>query len=103
MAYFAKVGSFNIDPSVTAGNTQAVTGVGFTPKIVLFWWGGSTGTGDSVAGGDIRYGFGAATSTSSRFAVTCISLDALATSDASRYSVSDACIFAASTTSGIDG
>ena len=38
VTYSAFAGSFNIDSSVTAGNDQSITGVGFRPKIVLFWW-----------------------------------------------------------------
>src|SRR3972149_208272 len=41
MAYSAIVGSFNIDPTKLATETQAITGLGFQPKIVLFWWGGT--------------------------------------------------------------
>lgn len=85
MSYLAKVGSFNIDTSKTVGQTQSISGIGFQPKIVLFWWGGSTATGDSVAGGTISYGFGAAISSSSRFCVSTMSEDAQADSDV-RYS-----------------
>lgn len=84
MGYSSKVGSFNIDPAVTAGNTQAITDLGFQPKVVLFWWSGSTATGDSVAGGTYNIGFGAAISSSSRFCVNCIGEDAQADSDTYR-------------------
>src|SRR3990170_4493614 len=87
MAYSAIVGSFNIDPTKLATEIQAITGLGFQPKIVLFWWGGSTGTIDTVAGGTINIGFGAAISSTSRFCLMGISVDALATSDA-QYSQS---------------
>jgi len=81
MAYSAIVGSFNIDPTKLATETQAITGLGFQPKIVLFWWGGSTATIDTVAGGTINVGFGAAISSTSRFCVQNISIDAGASSD----------------------
>ena len=84
MGYSAKVGSFNIDTSKGATETQAITGVGFQPKIVLFWWGGSVANSDTVAGGTYNIGFGAAISSSSRFCVMGISEDAQATSDAAR-------------------
>src|SRR3990167_5420036 len=87
MAYSAIVGSFNIDPTKLATEIQAITGLGFQPKIVLFWWGGSTGTIDTVAGGTINIGCGAAISSTSRFCLMGISVDALATSDA-QYSQS---------------
>jgi len=92
MAYSAKVGSFNIDSSITATNTQAVTGVGFTPKVVLFWWSGSTATGDSVAGGDINAGFGAAISSSSRACTLAYSQDAAAASLTYNAIYNSACI-----------
>jgi len=81
MGYSAKVGSFNIDPEVTVGNTQSITDVGFEPKIVMLWWSGSTATGDEVAGGNINIGFGAAIDSTHRFCIVALSLDALATSD----------------------
>jgi hypothetical protein len=92
MAYSAKVGSFNIDTTKTAGQTQAITGVGFTPKIVMFWWGGSAVAGDTVAGGDLRYGFGAVTGAASRFYISAIALDAQTASNNYCESGSDACI-----------
>lgn len=58
-----------------------MTGVGFQPKIVLFWWAGGHATTEEVAGGNIAFGFGAAISSTSRFAITHASDDALAASD----------------------
>lgn len=79
--YKSHVGSFNIDTTKTAGQTQAITGLGFKPKIVLFWWGGGHSTGEEVAGGDICWGFGAAKTSSNRFNCTAWSRDNLDTSD----------------------
>jgi len=81
MSYLAKVGSFNLDTTRTVGQTQSVTGVGFQPKIVLFWWSGSTATGDNVGGGTYNIGFGAAISSSSRLNVVGFSVDDAATSN----------------------
>ena len=103
MAYETKVGSFNIDTALTATETQAITGVGFTPKLVLFWWGGSTGTSDTVSGGDIQLGFGAAATTSNRHALTSLSEDAVGTSDAAKSSNPAAAIIILSDTTTIDG
>jgi hypothetical protein len=104
MAYSSKVGSFNLDTAKTAGQTQAITGVGFQPKIVLFWWCGSTGTSDATAGGNINVGFGAATGSSERYCVAAISLDAAAASDGIKIQYNDACIAVwADNTSAIDG
>lgn len=103
MAYSSFVGSFNIDTTKTAGQTQAITGVGFTPKIVMFWWGGSTGTGDGVAGGTINVGFGAGISSSSRFAVDSISVDASATEDSFTSQNNTECIRCYTDTATLDG
>ena len=103
MAYSAYAGSFNIDSSVTAGNDQSVTGVGFQGKVVLFWWSGGTSAGDEVAGGTIRYGFGAAASSSSRWYTSCYSVDGAAASDTSATSNTDACIGIIASPASIDG
>ena len=84
MGYDAYVGSFNLDSTVTAGNDQSVTGVGFQPTIVMFWWSGSTATIDALSGGTYNVGFGAAISSSSRFCVMGCSEDGQGTSDAYR-------------------
>jgi len=90
--YFAKVGSFNIDPSKGVTQTQSISGLGFQPKIVLFWWGGSTASSDTVAGGTYCVGFGAAISSGSRFCVAGVSDDAAADSNAARAHYVDSCI-----------
>ena len=56
-----KVGSF---AKRSGTGTQSVSGVGFQPKLVLFWMNDLTSDGNQCGG---RYGFGAATSTSNRF------------------------------------
>lgn len=60
MSLFAKVGSF-AQPGST-GN-QAITGVGFQPKIVIFWMSSLTADG---SGADETLSIGAATSSSDR-------------------------------------
>jgi len=103
LAYESHVGSFNIDSSVTAGNDQSITGVGFQPKIVLFWWSGSTASADSVAGGTISFGFGAGISSTSRFCVVGYSEDGQATSDSSAYHEVNSCIRIYTDTATLDG
>ena len=103
MGYSTHVGSFNIDSSVTAGNDQSVTGVGFQPSIVMFWWSGSTASSDSVAGGTYNLGFGAAISSSSRFCMLAISEDGQAASDAKRSGNTGECIRCYTDTSTLDG
>src|SRR3990167_4632438 len=103
MGYNSFVGSFNIDPTKTATETQAITGLGFQPKIVLFWWGGSTGTVDTVAGGAINIGFGAAISSTSRSCINTISEDAQASSDTYKFQDTDQIMRAYTDTDTLDG
>lgn len=103
MAYSAKVGSFNIDTTKVATETQSITGVGFQPKIVLFFWGGSTASSDTVAGGTYNIGFGAAISSTSRFSNVSISEDAQADSDVYTYMSQSEVIRCYTDTSTVDG
>jgi hypothetical protein len=75
MTFLSKVGSFNIDTTKTANQTQAISGVGFQPKIVLFFGGGSVQTGDSVQGGNAQMAFGAGISSSSMVVVNAATAD----------------------------
>lgn len=68
MAATFKVDSFNIGTGAAA-TTVAVTGVGFLPQFVFFWWSGRTETGSAVGLGDVNKGYGMAISSSSRRAV----------------------------------
>jgi hypothetical protein len=82
MALYSFVGSFNVNTAKTATQTQAITGVGFLPKVILFFWDGSVDTtGDYEATLTLNIGFGAAISSTSRFCVMGISEDAQADSD----------------------
>jgi hypothetical protein len=103
MAYSSYVGEFNIDSSVTAGNDQSVTGTGFEPKIVMFWWSGSTATSDTVAGGTISFGFGAATSSTSRYCAVGVSEDAVDDSDTISRMQTSECIRIYTDTATTDG
>lgn len=51
----------------TSTGEQIITGVGFTPKVLLCWYGGSTA--DNTWADFLRRGFGAATSPTNRYAV----------------------------------
>jgi len=103
MAYSAYAGAFNIDSSVTAGNDQSVTGVGFQPKIVFFFWAGGTAAVDEVAGGTYNLGFGAATASDSRWSVVTMSEDGQADSDCYRYQSVSCCIRTYSAAGTLDG
>ncbi len=61
MGLTVKVGSF---AQKTSTGTQAVTGVGFQPKVVLFWIQDLTADGSAA---NAPHSFGAATSSSNRF------------------------------------
>lgn len=75
--------------------TQAITGVGFTPKVIIFWCPGArTADGNAASA---TFGFGAGVSSTSRFAVMSASLDAVTTSDANRYHTNAHCILGINT------
>ena len=83
MGYSTFVGSFNVNTAKTATQTQAITGVGFLPKVILFWWNGSVDTTGDYESALTTYnlGFGAAISSTSRFCVMGISEGAQTDSD----------------------
>jgi hypothetical protein len=87
------VGAFNTGTGAAA-STVAVTGVGFQPKAVIFWWSGQDGTADVFTDtpGATAHGMGFATSSSERGAVANCSLDAVGTSDVARIAKNDACV-----------
>ena len=58
MGLSAKVGEFSIDNTRTAGQTQAITGLGFHPKAIIFWWTGYTGTANDLSAGHSKRGTG---------------------------------------------
>lgn len=59
MPLLTKVGSFQISTGI-AGTTQPITGVGFTPKFVKFFWNGRTDASNAVGNGTHQYGTGVA-------------------------------------------
>ena len=79
--FSAKVGSFNIPANGSNGDIISITGLGFEPTMVFFWWSGATGTEDSVAGGDFNIGFGVGMNTNSMFTIGSMSVDNVTTSD----------------------
>jgi hypothetical protein len=103
MALSAKVGSFDTGTDAVSSSV-IVTGVGFQPSAIMFWWSGRTGSSDAVGSAHIQRGFGCATSSTSRRAVASRSEDAAATSDVSRAGYDSACVVVMSPTSAaIDG
>lgn len=90
MALLAKAGSF-----VGSGSTgnQSVTGVGFQPAVVLFWW---NLLASDTNGVDFALGMGVGISSSARRAVGNYSSDAQATSANAAWNQSTTCIYAPS-------
>jgi hypothetical protein len=102
MTVLSKVGSFNSGTGAAA-STVAVTGVGFQPKAVIFWWTGQTGTSDAEAGQSSFFGYGAATGASERFACTVYDEDGAANSNCGRVTHTDACVAKLASVSTLDG
>lgn len=90
MTLNAKVGSF-VGNGLT-GN-QPVTGVGFQPSMVIFWWNVITVDGSEV---DFIVGFGVGISSSDRRAVGNYSTDNQGSSANAAWNQSTACIYAPS-------
>jgi hypothetical protein len=98
----AKVGAFNVS-TAAAGNTVAVSGVGFQPKVIFFWWSGITGSADAASGGNHKRGFGVAASPTSRWEVDGQAENAQGISDCDSSFRTDACIATRTTTNTTDG
>lgn len=94
----AKAGTFSITTG-SNGATVPVTGVGFLPEVVLFWWSGRTEVSDVTDGKNIVRGFGVATSTTDRRAVFTQAQDGSGTS-ATDSGHHDAAVIGALSTSG---
>lgn len=91
MALAAKVVSFLL-PDGVAGTTLAVTGVGFQPKAIIFFWGGSTSGVDVAVQGNSRFGIGFAASPTDRRCVGSFSNDNESTTDTAVSMREDHCV-----------
>ncbi len=91
MAANAATGSFNIT-TAAATNTVTVSGLGFTPVAVIFWWSGRTDSTDASGGATAIEGVGFAVSTTDRRCVCGWSEDAQGTSNSANYQSEAACI-----------
>lgn len=98
----SKVGSFNTGTGAVNSNV-VVTGLGFQPDVVIFFWMGSTLTTDTVVNGSPRMGWGAAVSSTKRFSHATITIDAGATSAAGSFTANDRCVSVPSGTAAYDG
>lgn len=100
MSFLAKVGAFNTG----TGTTQIdVTDVGFQPKAVFFWWSGKTGTVDAQGRESHFAGYGAATATTQRWALTSNDIDAASAQDASTAKTATGCLLSVSAAGAVDG
>lgn len=97
----AKVGTFDTGTGAAA-STVAVTGVGFQPKLILFFWAGADSIGTFLK--DYRPGMGACDAALHQFAVTNYGDRATAAGSANAHQLyrSDGCV-ATSTASVLDG
>lgn len=83
----------------TAAGAQAITGLGFQPKAIIFYWTKQTATGSS-ASRSAGYGFAAAGAPITMAAVSMQGLDNVATTDANNYHSDAAAIVLQNTASG---
>lgn len=98
----SKVGSFNTGTGAVNSNV-VITGLGFQPDVVIFFWMGSTLTTDTVVNGSPRMGWGAAVSSSKRFSHATITIDAGANSAAGTFTSDTKCVSVPSGTAAYDG
>lgn len=100
--FLAKLGSFNVGTGAV-DTTVSVSGVGFQPEVVVFWWSGRTESTDTVNRADHKRGFGVAVSPTDRRAVFSQSDDAALVAAADAGHRDDAAIGALTTAGAIDG
>lgn len=96
----AAQGAFNTGTGTTA---IVVDGLGFTPALVLFTWGGQTSSVDALTERTQRRGFGLAISTTDRRAVCNISVHASASAVTRAGHRDDACVLSIASNNIIDG
>lgn len=101
--FFSKVGSFNINTSKTVGETQSIRELGFQPKVILFWWHGSTSQTNEVSGSTISFGISSATSGTNRGMHISISEDNQTSTDAYSYSSATEIVRIYTNTDTVDG
>lgn len=96
MSFHAKKGTF---AASTGTGTQAVTGVGFQPSVVIFWSVALTAAG---SGAGAYHSFGVGVSSSSQWAFSYNDDDAVTTTEANRISTDTKCIVFASSGAVLD-
>jgi hypothetical protein len=91
LALDRKVGSFSTGTGAI-GTTVVVSGLGFQPKAIIFWWSGTTSSVNAVTEQDHFHGFGFAVSPTDRRAVTGSSDHAAAGGGTDHGHRADACV-----------
>lgn len=99
MGLNVKVGSFNIGTGA-AGTTTVISGIGFQPKAIIFWWTGRTESTKTAGGASVRRGLGFATSSTDFRAIACGDDDGVGTAQAAQGRRDDACILEVADLSG---
>jgi hypothetical protein len=89
--------------TAAAGNTVVVSGLGFQPKVVIFYYVGRSGAVDAVGRASHFSGFGFCAGTADRRACCFNSIDAAAAGDASHYHTDAAAIVSCDNAGAIDG
>lgn len=102
MALNAAVGAFDTGTGAVT-STVVVSGLGFAPVAVLFWWNGRTGSSTASGRASQQRGFGAATSTTQRWSVASSSQDTPTTMVAKKSQRNDACVGILTALGALDG
>lgn len=102
MTLSAAAGSLNTGTGAI-GTTVVVSGLGFQPKVVLFWWSGRTDTVDAAGRANAKRGFGAAVTATDRRYSTTLAQDTPTSMVTNRMQGNAACIGVTTTADAIDG
>lgn len=93
MTAYSKVGDFLIDSTKTVGQTQSITGLGFQPKVLIFFLTSITALGnESALDLNMLKGLGMAVSSTERFAMVSFEADNVATTSAVRVQTNQGCL-----------
>ena len=71
MSLLTKIGSFQISTGA-AGTVQSISGIGFTPKFIKFWWNGRTDAVNAVGNSNHFFGMGVAVNAAVSYPNYCI-------------------------------
>ncbi len=103
MALDTKVDSLLVQTSDIVTDTIVVTGLGFTPKAIIFWWNGRDEAVDTLGRANTKFGLSYCGGATDRRAISGQSEDAVGTSRSDDAARADTCVFIISTAGAIDG